>query len=173
MTLQALTQDLIVALCDNVQSRYDYGNLISQDIVHQTASELLEENKALMALIGDDEVSAVDGGDPLRRALHPLMPHILVEQAEDSWVTILVGPENILPTCGTDVPPTPQGVPRVVMDLKLMEIDPPLRSELEMREECVRFCSDPRAFGSGFSGVGAYGGWYGGAGDGGSYGGEI
>lgn len=58
--LETLTHDLLVELVENLQTQYDEGNFISQDVVHQTASEVLEEHTELLTLIGDDEDERID-----------------------------------------------------------------------------------------------------------------
>ena len=58
--LETLTHQLTVELVENLQTQYDEGNFISQDVVHQTASEVLEEHTELLTLIGDDEDERID-----------------------------------------------------------------------------------------------------------------
>ena len=52
--LEELTQELTVELCENIQTQYDDGYMISQDVVYQTFSELLKRYPLLMETIGDD-----------------------------------------------------------------------------------------------------------------------
>ncbi len=50
------TQNLIEGLCESIQECYDDGNYVSQDVVHQTASELFQEDEVLVAMIDEDDV---------------------------------------------------------------------------------------------------------------------
>ena len=55
--LQELTHELTVALVENLQTQYDEGNFISQDVVHQTATELFEESDELVSMIHEDDMA--------------------------------------------------------------------------------------------------------------------
>ena len=44
MTKQERVQNLIEGLCESIQECYDDGNYVSQDVVHQTAMELFQED---------------------------------------------------------------------------------------------------------------------------------
>ncbi len=56
MTRQERVQNLIEGLCESIQECYDDGNYVSQDVVHQTASELFQEDEVLVAMIEEDDV---------------------------------------------------------------------------------------------------------------------
>ncbi len=56
MTKQERVQNLIEGLCESIQECYDDGNYVSQDVVHQTASELFQEDEVLVAMIEEDDV---------------------------------------------------------------------------------------------------------------------
>ncbi len=56
MTKQERTQNLIEGLCESIQECYDDGNYVSQEVVHQTASELFQEDEVLVAMIDEDDV---------------------------------------------------------------------------------------------------------------------
>ena len=56
MTKQERVQNLIEVLCESIQECYDDGNYVSQDVVHQTASELFQEDEVLVAMIEEDDV---------------------------------------------------------------------------------------------------------------------
>ena len=56
MTKRERTQNLIEGLCESIQECYDDGNYVSQDVVHQTASELFQEDEVLVAMIEEDDV---------------------------------------------------------------------------------------------------------------------
>ena len=56
MTRQERVQNLIEGLCESIQECYDDGNYVSQDVVHQTASELFQEDEVLVSTIDEDDV---------------------------------------------------------------------------------------------------------------------
>ncbi len=56
MTRQERVQNLIEGLCESIQECYDDGNYVSQDVVHQTAMELFQEDEELVAMIDKDDV---------------------------------------------------------------------------------------------------------------------
>ena len=53
---QERTQNLIVGLCEAIQECYDDGNYVSQDVVHQTAMELFQEDEVLVEAIDKDDI---------------------------------------------------------------------------------------------------------------------
>ena len=56
MTKQERVQNLIEGVCESIQECYDDGNYVSQDVVHQTAMELFQEDEELVAMIDKDDV---------------------------------------------------------------------------------------------------------------------
>ena len=52
---QERTQNLIEGLCEAIQECYDDGNYVSQDVVHQTASVLFQEDEVLVAMFDDED----------------------------------------------------------------------------------------------------------------------
>ena len=57
MTKQERVQNLIEGLCESIQECYDDGNYVSQDVVHQTAMELFQEDEELVSMIDEDDVT--------------------------------------------------------------------------------------------------------------------
>ena len=55
MTKQERTQNLIEGLRESIQECYDDGNYVSQDVVHQTAMELFQEDEELVAMFDDED----------------------------------------------------------------------------------------------------------------------
>ena len=55
MTKQERVQNLIEGLCESIQECYDDGNYVSQDVVHQTAMELFQEDEELAAMFDDED----------------------------------------------------------------------------------------------------------------------
>jgi len=57
MTIQQeRVQNLIVGLCEMMQEHYDEGNYVSQDVVHQTAMEMFQDDEVLVEAIDKDDV---------------------------------------------------------------------------------------------------------------------
>ena len=52
---QERTQNLIEGLCEAIQECYDDGNYVSQDVVHQTAMEMFEDDEVLVAMFDDED----------------------------------------------------------------------------------------------------------------------
>ena len=53
---QERTQNLIEGVCEAIQECYDDGNYVSQDVVHQTAMELFEDDEVLVEAIDKDDI---------------------------------------------------------------------------------------------------------------------
>ena len=56
MTKQERVQNLIEGVCESIQECYDDGNYVSQDVVHQTAMELFQEDEVLVEAIDKDDI---------------------------------------------------------------------------------------------------------------------
>ena len=54
--LETLTHELTVELLERIQFQYDNGYLISQDLVHETVTELFESMTELVSMIPNDDV---------------------------------------------------------------------------------------------------------------------
>ena len=53
---QERTQNLIEGVCEAIQECYDDGNYVSQDVVHQTAMELFQDDEVLVEAIDKDDI---------------------------------------------------------------------------------------------------------------------
>ncbi len=58
--LETLTHELTVELLERIQFQYDNGYFINSDLVHETASELFEDNSELQSLVDDVDDYLVD-----------------------------------------------------------------------------------------------------------------
>jgi len=54
--LETLTHELTVELLERIQFQYDNGYFISQDLVHETVTELFESMTELVSMIPNDDV---------------------------------------------------------------------------------------------------------------------
>ena len=52
---QERTQNLIEGLCEVIQECYDDGNYVSQEVVHQTADAMFQEDEVLVAMFDDED----------------------------------------------------------------------------------------------------------------------